>query len=188
MRSTKLAAGLDIVDLLRQEHIALRALCSELSGWSPAGPTVHLEFGDRLLRHEIAEELVVYPVLSGYQGGAGVATGRLDDQADIERRLLLLGREEPGSKEFRRLRVGLVIAVLTHLDKEDSQVLPILASRLGMAQRLELGRKFREITEAVPPHHHPRGVRIATGPTVVDRTSALSVWMRDTVASSGLTG
>ena len=76
-----LASAPDIVDLLKEEHLDLRALCSELSGWSPGGRTVHLELSDRLLRHEIAEELVVYPVLLGYRGGAADADGCRKDQA-----------------------------------------------------------------------------------------------------------
>ena len=183
-----MALAPDIVDILNEDHTTLRVLCSALVGGCTDGPTVHLELSDRLLRHEIAEELVVYPVLLGYRGGAAVADGCLEDQASIERRLLLLGRQEPGTKEFKRISVALVCELLAHLDQEDSQVLPILASRLSRLRRTEMGAKFREIIQVAPPHLLPEGVRVATGPTVVDRTSALSVWMRDVAAASGLAG
>ena len=98
----------DIIDILIEDHRALRRLCADVGRWSPTETTLHLELGDRLLRHEIAEEFVVLPVLIGTRGGAPGADARLDDQVDFEGRLLLLERQEPGTKEFERLSIDLV--------------------------------------------------------------------------------
>lgn len=178
----------DIIDLLIAEHAVLRGLSANVSTWSHDGGADYHELSDRLLRHEIAEELVVYPVLNSCCGGAAVAGSRLDDQADIERWLVLLEHQKIGTAEFERISTPLVLDLLTHLDKEEAQVLPILTSRVGRPRRIELGRRFREVTQAAPLHHPHGRVRVATGPTVVDRTTALSVWMRDVAIASGLAG
>jgi hypothetical protein len=53
---------------------------------------------------------------------------------------------------------------------------------------MELGRRFRGVQQVAPMRRLPEGIRIPAGRTVVDRTSALSVWMRDVATASGLAG
>jgi hypothetical protein len=175
----------DIVDVLAEEHAALRTLAGPV-GASDDDGTAYLAWSDRVIRHEIAEELVVYPVLLRYDGGMAVVDSRLDDQSDIERQLVALGREVAGTARFRMGAARLVLGHLSHLEREDSQVLPILASRVGRRRRVDLGRRFRQVQQVAPLHQLPEGIRIPTGRTVVDRTSALSVWLRDVAVSSGL--
>jgi hypothetical protein len=175
----------DIVDVLAEEHTALRALAAPVGGPEDDG-TAYLAWSDRVVRHEIAEELVVYPVLLGFDGGTAVVDSRLEDQSDIEHQLVALGREDAGTARFRMRAARLVLGHLAHLEREDSQVLPILASRVGRRRRADLGRRFHQVQQVAPLHHLPEGVRVPTGRTVVDRTSALSVWLRDVAVSSGL--
>jgi len=177
--------GTDIVDVLAEEHAALRALAVPVGGPDDDG-NAYLAWSDRVIRHEIAEELVVYPVLLGYQGGAAVVDSRLDDQSEIEHQLLALGREVGGTAGFRTGAARLVLGHLSHLEREDSQVLPILASRVCRRRRTDMGRRFRQVQQVAPLHRLPEGVRVPPGRTVVDRTSALSVWLRDVAVSSGL--
>jgi len=175
----------DIVDVLAEEHTALRMLAEPVGAPVDDG-SAYLAWSDRVIRHEIAEELVVYPVLLGFDGGMAVVDSRLEDQSDIEHRLVALGREAAGTAQFRMGASRLVLGHLAHLEREDSQVLPILASRVGRRRRIDLGRRFREVQQVAPMHRLPQGVRIPTSRTVVDRTSALSVWLRDVAVSSGL--
>ena len=177
--------GTDIVDVLTEEHAALRTLAGPVGGPDDDG-TAYLAWSDRVIRHEIAEELVVYPVLLRYDGGMAVVDSRLDDQSDIEHQLVALGREAVGTAPFHRGAARLVLSHLSHLEREDSQVLPILASRVCRRRRVDLGRRFRQVQQVAPLHQLPDGARVPTGRTVVDRTSALSVWLRDVAVSSGL--
>ena len=141
---------------------------------------------DLLVCHEVAEELVVYPVLRPLAGGPAVADSRLADQVDIERLLVGLDREEFGSREFDMATARLGLEVLAHLDKEDAQVLPMLSSALGRRRRADLGRRFVDVGRMAPAHCVPSGARMPTGRTIVDRSSALSVWIRDSAAAAGL--
>jgi glutamate/tyrosine decarboxylase-like PLP-dependent enzyme len=81
-----------------------------------------------------------------------------------------------------------VLGHLAHLEREDSQVLPILATRVSRRRRLDLGRRYRKVQQVAPMRQLPDGTRVPVGRTVVDRTAALSVWMRDVAAASGLAG
>ena len=173
------------MDVLAEEHAALRALAAPVGGPDDDG-SAYLAWSDRVVRHEIAEELVVYPVLLGFDGGMAVVDSRLEDQTGIERQLVKLGREVSGTPRFRSGVSRLVLGHLSHLEREDSQVLPILASRVSRRRRLDLGRRFRQVQQVAPLHPMPEGVRVPVGRTVVDRTSALSVWLRDVAVSSGL--
>ena len=130
--------------------------------------------------------MIVYPELLSCHGGAAVAHSRLEEQAGIERRLVAVGRLGPGSPEFRQAVVALVLTSLAHLEKEEAQVLPILSTRFDDGQREDMGRRYCEVTRMAPRPAAPHGSRTPTGPTVVDRTEALSVWLRDMAASSGL--
>jgi hypothetical protein len=181
-------SGPDVIDLLIYDHSALPALSTGRGIWHHNDSAAHLALGDRLLRHEIAEELVVYPVLLSCSGGTAVVDSSLQDQANIEHRLVQLERQEPGTMELERVSDCLRLELMAHLEKEESQVLPILASRLSRPRRIELAHRFRKVTQVVPIRRIPKGVRVATGRTVVDRTTALSVWMRDVVTASGLVG
>jgi hypothetical protein len=187
MRGSKRTSdrGTDIVDVLSQEHVALRDLAGPVGGPDDVG-AAYLAWSDRVIRHEIAEELVVYPVLLGFAGGAAVVDSRLEDQSEIERRLVALGREVAGTARFRQAAARVVLGHLSHLEREDSQVLPILASRVCRRRRTELGHRFRQVQRVAPLQQVPDGVRMPVGRTVVDRTSALSVWLRDVAVSSGL--
>ena len=168
----------DIVDVLVAEHTLLRRLAPRVTDAGDTG-SGFWAWSDRVVRHEIGEELVVYPVLLASHGGAAVAHSRLEEQAGVERRLVTVGRLEPGTAAFREQAAALVSVHLAHLELEEAQVLPILSSRVGTARRLELGRRFREVTRAEPRVPPPEGSRQPVGRTVVDRTEALSVWLRD---------
>ncbi len=178
------AEELDIVDELVVEHTLLRRLSHDVTDPEDGG-SGFVTWSDRVVRHEIGEELVVYPVLLSCRGGAAVTHSRLEEQAAVERRLVTLGRLDPGSPEFHREAVALVVAHLAHLEVEEAQVLPLLSSRIGHRRRLELGRRYREVTRLDPRLPVPDGVRVPRGRTVVDRIEALSVWLRDVAASSG---
>jgi hypothetical protein len=190
MRNTHVTArsSTDIVNVLREDHAALRELATAVvDGTTDAGADF-LKWSDLVVRHEIAEELVVYPVLLAFRGGAAVVDSRLEDQTRMEKLLVAVERQVPGTAGFEEGASRLVRDHLTHLGMEDAQVIPILSTRLGRHRKAELGRRFRQVAQVSPLHRLPEGSRAPLGRTVVDRSAALSVWLRDVAVSSGLAG
>lgn len=186
----------DLVGILSEEHATLRGLMSCLDVPSGGvGSTAHedarvvyLELSDRIIRHEIAEELVVYPAMLENGQDVGFADFVLPEHAIIEDKLLVLDRQEFGSSAFERNRAELTGELLAHLDHEEAQVFPILASRLGRRRQVEVAHRYRQVIRVAPLHSARSRANLPTGPTVVARTSALAVWMRDVARSTGLAG
>jgi hypothetical protein len=149
---------------------------------------VYLELSDRIIRHEIAEELVVYPAILENCDEVGFAASVCREHSTIEDQLLVLDRQEFGSSEFELSRVRLTGELFAHLDHEETQVLPILASRLGRGRQVEVAHRYRQVIRVAPLLSAQSLAHLPTGPTVVARTSALAVWMRDVAHSTGLAG
>ena len=180
--------GRDIVEVLREDHATLRSMIgSARSGMSegPAAPL--LELRDLILRHEIAEDLIVNPCLLHSADGATVVESQLQEQTDIEQLLVHLDHQIWATPEFERGVTRLVDEFLAHLEIEESEVLPVLAARLNRRRRVDLGRRFIGVMELCPLPQVPPNARPPSGPTIVDHTAALSVWIRDVAAASGLT-
>jgi hypothetical protein len=180
-------SGPDIVDLLRREHGAIRSALERALGTSADERwTAHDVLADLTVRHDIAEELVVYPAVLRLRGGAAVTDSHLQDQDEIERLLVVADRAPFDSGEFDRASARLGTGILAHLENVESQVLPMLRTMVGARRRADLGRRFLEVENLAPVHQIVPGARRATGPTVVDRSAALAVWMRDSAVFSGL--
>ncbi len=174
----------DIVTLLRTDHDDIRTLLAHVGC---GDPDRRREGSHRLrglvIRHEVAEELVVYPALLARPGGAAVARSRLADQERIEEQLIALDRTGASIREFTAGSTRLVLDLLGHLDTEESQVLPLLATGIGARRRTVLGQRFLEVKGLAPLRRVAPGVRVPAGPTIVDGTSAVAIWLRDCAAA-----
>lgn len=181
------ATAPDIVELIRRDHAGVRSMLTRSAvGRAEERWAKFSQLADLLIRHEVAEELVVYPVLVELRGGGAVADSRLEDQARIERLLVALDRQEFDTHPFEQNAVRLGLDVLEHLGKEEAQVLPLLTTKLGRRRRTELGSRFLEVEHVAPTLGLSSAGRLPTGPTIVERTSVVSTWMRDSVAATGL--
>jgi Hemerythrin HHE cation binding domain len=181
--------GRDIVEVLQDDHALLRSLAGDVStGMDEGRAEPFLEFRDLILRHQIAEDLVVYPALVRFAGGAAVADSRQHDQTGIEAHLTHLDHLQWDTPEFELGVSRLLLDFLGHIQKEEAEVLPILATKLGRHRRADLGERFMGVMQVAPLHRVPAGARPPSGPTIVDHTAALSVWVRDVAVASGLAG
>jgi len=172
----------DIVDLLRRDHAHIRSrLVCPAADSADRRWMAFSEVSELIIRHEVGEEVVVYPELADLPGGAAMSGSRLDEQSAVETLLVALDRQEFESPGFRQDALRLGSTVLGHLEREDAQLLPLLATMLGPRRRAELGRRFLEVVR-VAPARQMVAVGVPTGPAIVDRTSAVSIFMRDSAA------
>ena len=185
--------SMDIVDVLSEEHAALRSVAASIGVAGGATGVfredawvAYLELSDRVVRHEIAEELVVFPLLPAGPEGAAAGRSPLEDHSTFEHLLELLDREEFGSSVFAREQMRLIRELMEHLDMEETRVFPMISARLGRGRRIELAHQFRRVVRSAPPVSGSSRARIPHRPTIVARTSALAVWMRDVAHSTGV--
>ena len=93
----------DVVELLEEDHRLVEHRFAELD---KAGATTRSELfwklTNDLVRHEVAEEVVVYPVIRELPGGEEVASSRIAEQSEAEEQLAKMEKldaESPDSCE-----------------------------------------------------------------------------------------
>ena len=176
----------DIVALLRGDHARIRSrLARTAADRADRRWVAFSEMSELIIRHEVAEEVVVYPELVDLPGGTALSRRRLDEQSGVEALLVALDRQEFESPGFWRDALRLGSAVLGHLEREDAGVLPLLATTLGARRRATLARRFLEVVR-VAPARRMVAAGVPTGPAIVDRTTAVSIFLRDSAAPGNM--
>ncbi len=134
---------------------------------------------DRLVRHQLAEELVVYPELRQLPGAA-VSTDRLlSTQMKLEGQLTVLERQAGQSVVFDSACRQFAAAVRQYLDEERREVLPRLTAAMDAGERGELGGRYAVVRGSVSQFHlSPTGRR-----TILGRIPTLAHWIRDSAAA-----
>jgi hemerythrin superfamily protein len=170
----------DVISLLAQDHEAIGERFSELGH---AGPDVRgqlfWELMDQLVRHEVAEEVVVYPALRQEPGGAVIAEARTREESEAEQLLARLEKLDPTTEEFRGAIRDLASAVLDHARREEAEVFPLLAANEESGYLALLGQKFKGEKLAAPNHPHPHVPDSRLAQKLVGPVAAFVDRMRD---------
>ena len=152
-----MAQGQNIVELLLRDHRKIESLLGMLDGESDE------ELGDyfcnlreELIRHEMAEELVVYPAFrKNVGGGNAIADACIAEQSEAEETLAALEKEDTTSISFRTQLGALRQSVLAHAKHEEADVFPALQRDTGASELAELGDRYDKALDAAPTHPHP---------------------------------
>jgi hemerythrin superfamily protein len=174
----------DVVDLLEEDHHLVEARLSELDT-AGAGARAELfwKLTNDLVRHEVAEEVVVYPALRKVPGGDQIADARIAEQAEAEEKLAKMEKMDADSPEFVRELASLKKAVLEHAESEEKTAFAMLLGSLSLEQRAELGGRYLKAKEAAPTHPHPNAPDTPPGNVVLGPVAALVDRIRDAAAA-----
>jgi hemerythrin superfamily protein len=146
----------DIVFLLTQDHAEVKDLLAEFDAATPdSREELFWKLTDQLVRHEVGEEVVVYPALKELPGGSDVVDARLAEEAEAEKQLASMEKIEPSSDEFMTALRELRDAVLDHAQQEETEVFPLLLAHEEAGRREYLGQKFKGAKLAAPNRPHP---------------------------------
>lgn len=147
----------DIVTLVIRDHEALRrSLDSVKSGESGGLEEGFWQSGYELVRHEVAEEQVLYPALRECGSLAVEVTGRaLAQQADVERLLADLEKAGRANDAFEQALDALKSSVQSHAAFEEDQVLSLVVDHFSDEIRFELGDRYAQAKKVAPTHPHP---------------------------------
>lgn len=171
----------DVVILLKNDHDAAKALLGRFDDVPPAARAEYFcEVVQTLVGHEVAEELVVYPVVrqSGTQG-KDIADARLAEQAEAEQLLADMESEDTTAAAFASKFVKLREAVLEHADAEESTAFPLFETATTAAERDELGTRYAKAKENAPTHPHPHAPDTPPGNKLLGPIAALFDRFRD---------
>jgi hemerythrin superfamily protein len=136
-------------------------LLSEFLANLEATPDTDLEayataLTESLVRHEAAEERILYPALRGrVTDGNERAEALLAGQAGVEALLAELAQIDPESTRYRKHLEVLKQAVIEHAANEEAEVLPVLQAAVTPDELAEFGQHYRQAFAQAPLYPHP---------------------------------
>lgn len=174
----------DVVRLLEEDHRLVEQRFEELStsGASMRGE-LFWKLTNDLVRHEVAEEIVVYPALRQLAGGDQIADSRIAEQSAAEERLAKMEKMDAESPEFVQELAALKASVLQHAKAEQDTAFMMLTGAVPADQRVELGQRYVKAKDAAPTHPHPHAPDSPPGNVVLGPVAALVDRVRDAAAS-----
>lgn len=132
----------DVVEVIQQDHREVERLFEVLrsepekrAGTVPVLVTL-------LTAHSRAEEAEVYPAARDEAGAEDKVEHSQEEHAEADELLQRLAECDPTSPEFDSALEELVQAVTHHVEEEESQVLPAMATGLSEQRRGELAEAF----------------------------------------------
>jgi hemerythrin superfamily protein len=149
--------SLDLMDQLLRDHRQIATMFTEFDQVPPAQTTeLFWELTAGLVRHEVAEEEIVYPqVRRSVPNGNRLAAARIKEQARAEELLVKMEKFGVGDDRFPALLTKLRDATLAHAEKEERLIFEPLGRVLDAAERELLGARYHSAKTAAPTHPHP---------------------------------
>lgn len=176
----------DIVDLLSQDHEEAKQLLEKITGAAPgARNDLFWELVPALVRHEVAEEVVVYPTIrSEAPDGEAEVEPRLKEQQQAEEMLASMENLDPESEEFGQKLSQLRDDVFEHAQAEEQNIFPLLRALEDEEERAQLGARYEKAKTSAPTHPHPNAPDTPPGNKILGPVAAFADKVRD--AAKGL--
>jgi hemerythrin superfamily protein len=165
----------DVIDILTEDHREAEELFQELEGLMAEG-AVNLErrrtVVDRvtieLVRHAVAEEVLVYPVVKDKVSEEEAERAKRE-HAEAEETMKRLERLDPEDPTFDTEIRKLMSDIRTHVAEEEGEMFPHMREVMSREELVSLGRKVEAFKKVAPTRPHPAvpndpGARLAAGP------------------------
>jgi hemerythrin superfamily protein len=177
----------DVVDLLLDQHRAIRQLCDQVSATAAAEREQAFRSLVRLLAvHEAVEEELVHPYVKRRVDGAQEAVAdRVEEEREVNKMLVALDTLGPVNIGFDGLFATFRTALLAHAEKEESSEFAGLRAATQPAERSAMARAVKVASALAPTHPHPgnesapRALLVGTPMAMIDRARDL---LRDAMA------
>jgi hemerythrin superfamily protein len=181
-----MAVGTSVVELLLRDHKKAERLLEELDSKTDEQLGDYFcELREELVRHEVAEELIVYPAFrKNIEGADAIADACIAEQSEAEETLAALEKEDASSSSFRSQLVELRQAVIAHAKHEEAEVFPALERDVDRAELGQLGDRYEKALAAAPTHPHPHAPDAPPGNTVLGPMAALVDRIRDAMRAA----
>ena len=171
----------DIVAKLLHDHQQVKQMFSRMDS---AGPTkageMFWELTNELVRHEVAEEAIVYPeVRQTIPNGERLANARIKEQSEAEELLAEMEKAGTDDPRFPRHLEKLQRAVLEHAEKEEKLIFEPLRKALDQSRREQLGNRYEKAKAAAPTRPHPKAPDTPPGNVAMGTVAALVDRARD---------
>jgi len=176
----------DVIELLLADHEEAKSLLGRFDHTERTERAAYFyEVVTALVRHEVAEERVVYPIIRhAPSGGEQEAKARIAEQSEVEKLLVALEKLDASSEEFAIEFATLQRAVLTHASAEEATTFPVLKEMEDAESRLALGGLYELAKAKAPSHPHPHAPQTPPGDVIFGVVASLFDRARDAVRSA----
>jgi hemerythrin superfamily protein len=152
------SSGGDVIDVLISDHRDVTALIGEI--WSVADPMIRRDLTDtaisELVRHAVAEEMYVYPVMRKYlPDGDKAVEHDVEEHKELERTMKQLEAADVSSTEFDAALRHLEALLADHVQDEEGDQFPELRVRVPQEELTELAGKVETAKKLAPTRPHP---------------------------------
>lgn len=175
-----------VVELLLRDHKKVEAMIGQLEEMPESRlGDFFCQLREELVRHEVAEELIVYPAFrENVPGGDAIADACIAEQSEAEEMLARLDKDDPTTPAFRAQLAELGRAVLAHAEHEQVDVFPALERDTDRSQLEQLGQRYEKALASAPTHPHPHAPDSPPGNTVMGPVAALVDRIRDSMRAA----
>jgi hemerythrin superfamily protein len=176
-------SGTDVIQLLEADHHQAEQLLARFETTSAGQRASYFcEVVNELVRHEVAEEVVVYPALrKNAPGGDAEADARIREQSEAERLLKEMESMDAQSAQFETSFRHLRDAVLSHAQAEENGAFRLLQQSENADARMTLGQRYEKAKRAAPSHPHPHAPDSPPGNVVLGPIAAVFDKVRDAI-------
>ena len=175
--ATDLDESATLIEVLVDEHERIHLLFDALVvASSDEKPAILHDLVSSIVKHEVAEEVVVYPAARDAGAiGPQLMEARLDEQFALDHELDELLRLEVGSAEFVAMLVRVERSVHAHTAYEERTVLEPLRGAVTKERLSELLDQYARARLAAPSHPYPDGDPAVTTARATLREGLLSI-------------
>jgi hemerythrin superfamily protein len=178
-----MAEEASIIDRLLEDHQQVRQGFAKITAadtherWD-----LFMDLMNDLVRHEVAEEEIVYPVVrQEIQGGDMLAAERVGEESKAEELMAGMEKKGRGDDQFTENLGRLKADVLAHAEAEEATIFPALAATLSRDRLVQMGNKFARAKMLAPTHPHPNAPDSPPGDMVVGPVAAVADRLRDAI-------
>ncbi len=164
----------DVIDVLMTDHREVELMFTELEGLFGPGADAdrRREVTDNvtieLVRHAVAEEVVVYPMVKE-KVSAEEAERAKQEHAEAEETMKRLERMSPEDADFDREIRTLMAEIRDHVAEEEGEMFPHMRQVFSEQELVDMAGRVEAIKKMAPTRPHPSvpnepGARLAAGP------------------------
>ena len=155
---TEALAGDDVVDELTTDHREAAELLDDIL--RTADPTARRDMADtvitELVRHSVAEEMYVYPVMRDHvPGGAEEVEHDVEEHKELERTMKELERSDADGPQFEQLVRQLREQLHHHAADEENDQFPKLRTHVSREKLVQMREQVETAKKLAPTRPHP---------------------------------
>ena len=156
--SSSVPSSCDVIDVLIADHRDVTALIGEI--WTIRDPMIRRDLADtaisELVRHAVAEEMYVYPVMRRYlPDGDKAVEHDVEEHKELETTMKRLEGADIAGPEFDEALRRLEEILADHVQDEETEQFPELRRLVPAEELVELAGKVETAKKLAPTRPHP---------------------------------